>query len=232
MARVASVAVVGLVASGCGSRSALPAPAPPCDVYDAAGPALAAGASGIGAITCATEATPVLTFASPGWAMACGTSPDCGFTPDTGLRGAMDGLVGTSYGQPSCPDQFLIEAGLEGQKQRSVVATGGWSIGAYDVSPNVCAGYAATMTLWGFDGSWSQFDQVVYEGQFMTLAGSADGGTTTTPDCVTSVVSAQQGEGNAATPVPTDRFTKFRVAIVATSCGRLLPIDLSVLSLR
>jgi hypothetical protein len=226
------VAAFGLVASACGSRSTLPAPAPPCDVYDAAGPALAAGASGASAITCATEATPALTFASPGWATSCGTSSACGFQPDTGLQGATAGHVGTAYGQPSCPDQFLVEAGLEGQQQRSVVVTGGWSIGDYAVSADVCAGYAATMTFWGFDGSWSQFDQVVYQGQASTSLSSGLGGSTTmAPDCVPFVVSAQQGEGNETVPVPTDRFTKFRVAIVATSCGRLLPIDLVVTSL-
>src|SRR5690348_5813336 len=102
-----AVAACGLAcSSGSASGGCMP-------IY-AAGPAPAMPAE-IGALTCATDAVPDATTQS------------LAFQVDTG--GIFAGqqaayAVGAAYGQPSCPDQFLVEADLTTIGE--VRAWGGW----------------------------------------------------------------------------------------------------------
>jgi hypothetical protein len=183
---------------------------------DAAGPALGNDSADIGALSCATSATPDVLASS----QVCGgpNGPCDLFVVDTGL--APNAAVGTSYGQPGCPDQYLAEADLvaSGAAESAIFITGSWSLA---VPPLNCANYAVTLTVWGYDGAaWSLYDRVKFQGQ-----PPAPGGP---PGCQTVVASSLQNEGGGdGSTVWAGRFTKLRVAIVATDCGRLLPVLLT-----
>jgi hypothetical protein len=213
-----SLATSGLT---CGARTELVAPAPVCEPVGVVGPVLDAGSSGLGAISCATEAVPDEELKGSTWATDCVSGIACGFQFDTGGGAPGGANLLTRYGQPACPDQYLVEAGLDGLAGRTVGIVGGWSLvdATSLVSPRQCQGFQAIMTLFGYDGTWTQFDQVVYAGE---VSQDSSGQI----ECVSTAASSEQGEaGNVVAPVPTGRFTKFRAALVATDCGRLLPID-------
>jgi hypothetical protein len=198
-------------------------------VVAVAGAALDAGTAGIGAISCATEAVPDEDLPGSTWATDCPAGPGfaCGFQFDT-EGGALGGpKLLARYGQPACPDQYVVEAGLDGLSGYSINIQGGWSFldATTLVSPLACAGYQASLTLFGYDETWTQFEQIEYAGQ---VSYDSNGEI----ECVPTAVSSTRGQGNGVTQVPTDRFTKFRAALVATDCGRLLPLDLFAVASR
>ena len=171
---------------------------------DAAGPPVAAPAQ-IGALTCATDAVPDV------------ITPSGVFQVDTGaifVTQPAEYSVGAAYGQPSCPDQFLVEADLT---TRGVVkAWGSWSV----VLPGDHCGYHATMTVFGDDGTgWARFDQITYLGVPFT---NTDG----TPGCNGKVTSRLLASDLDVSTIPANRFLRARVAVVATECDQKIPIDI------
>ncbi len=103
------------------------------------------GAPAAAQMSCATAATPDVTFGDI-------------FTVDTGFSGAS-----APYGQASCPGQYLVEVDLSQPplQARSLFVSGRWST-TLPVQP---CDEQATMTVFDFDGSvWRVRDVVGYQG--------------------------------------------------------------------
>jgi hypothetical protein len=127
-------------------------------------------------------------------------------------------VVGANYGQPSCPDQFLLEMDLSASNSAgsNVFVSGGWSV----VTPATPCGYNATITIWGYDGStWTKFDQLVTQGQSEPIG---DGGS----GCHHVVTSREIQTTLGGTWIPAGTFMTARVAAVASDCGQKLPVDI------
>ena len=175
---------------------------------DAAGPALDTAGPELGGLACATDAMPDATISS------------IPFQIDTG--GSFVGqpaayVVGGDYGQPSCPDQFLVEMDLSASNAagKAVFVSGGWSV----LTPAVPCGYNATITLWGNGGStWTRFDRLVTQGQSEPIG---DGGSI----CHQGVTSRQIQTSLGGISIPPGTFATARVAVVASDCGGKLPVD-------
>jgi|KBSMisStaDraftv2_1062788.scaffolds.fasta_scaffold861531_1 hypothetical protein len=159
----------------------------------------------IGALTCATDAVPDATTQS------------LAFQVDTGgifVGQPAEYSVGAAYGQPSCPDQFLVEADLATTAE--VKAWGGWSV----LLPGDHCAYHVTMTVFGDDGTgWTRFDQITYGGEPFT---DNDG----KPRCNGKVTSRLVSSDLDVSTIPADRFVRARVAVVATECDHKVPIDI------
>jgi len=196
-----AVAACGGLSCGGGSSSGA------CMPIDEAGSALAMPAQ-IGALTCATEALPDVTTQSGG------------FQVDTGaifVGQPPEYSVGAAYGQPSCPDQFLVEADLTTRGE--VKALGTWSV----VLPGDHCGYRATMTVFGDDGTgWARFDQITSVGEPFT---KNDG----SPGCNGKVTSRLIASDLDVSTIPANRFVRARVAVVATECDQKVPIGIELL---
>ena len=105
----------------------------------------AGGAPAAAQMSCATAATPDVTFGDI-------------FTVDTGFSGSS-----APYGQVSCPGQYLVEVDLSQPplQARSLFVSGHWST-TLPVQP---CDEQATMTVFAFDGSaWQVRDVVGYRG--------------------------------------------------------------------
>ena len=183
-----------------------------CLTGDAAGPGLVTAADQLGGLACATDATPDATIPSSG----------VPFNIDTGGNFAGQPaayFVGGNYGQPSCPDQFLVELDLTASNAagKDVFFTGRWST----LTPATPCGYDMTMTIWGYSGStWTRFDQLVMKGQSEP---PIDGGAF----CHEVVTSRQIQTMLGGTWIPAGTFTTARVAGVASDCGQKLAVNLT-----
>jgi hypothetical protein len=207
--RFRGVAIVCLASLGglsCHDNSAKGA----CLAGDAAGPALVTAADQLGGLACATDATPDATI----------PSSDIPFAIDTGgnfVGQAAAYFVGANYGQPSCPDQFLMEMDLTASNAagKDVFFSGRWST----LTAATPCGYGMTLTIWGYSGStWTRFDQLVMKGQSEPLS---DGGTL----CHEVVITRQIQTPLGGTWIPAGTFTTARVAGVASDCGQKLAVN-------
>ena len=178
---------------------------------DAAGPALVASAAQLGGASCATDATPNATTSL------------VPFQLDTG--GTFVGqpaayVVGGDYGQPSCPDQFLLEVDLSASNAagRDVFVTGLWSV----LTPAAPCGYSATTTIWGYDGSsWTKFDQLTMQGQSDSIS---DGGSICQPVATSRLIQTPFG----GTWIHAGTFLTARIAVLASDCSQKLPVGIIV----
>jgi hypothetical protein len=178
---------------------------------DAAGPALVATAAQLGGASCATDATPNATTALVPFQLDTGGS-------FVGQPAAY--VVGGDYGQPSCPDQFLLEVDLSASNAagRDVFVTGFWSV----LTPPVPCGYSATTTIWGYDGStWLKFDQVTMQGE---SDATADGGAICHAAVTSRLIQTELG----GTWIHAGTFLTARIGVVASDCGQKLPVDIIV----
>jgi hypothetical protein len=162
--------------------------------------ACAACTSGSSPSACSASAAPDATFAAP-------------FTIDTGVAPS---TIADNYGQPSCPNQLLLEVDLTqaGFLNRGLFVSGRWST-SLPVSP---CDERVTMTVTTFDGrAWQPWDVVTYAGE---MQGSI---------CHAQVQAHTNGSatalGGASIPAM-PAFQKARVALVATrgSTSARLPV--------
>jgi len=180
-----------------------------CLMGDAAGPPLVTPAAQLGGLSCATDATPNATLSSIPFQIDTGGN--------FGGQPASD-FVGGDYGQPSCPDQFLVEMDLSASNStgNAVFLTGEWSV----LTPGAPCGYTTTITIWGYDGSnWTRFDQLVTRGQ---AEPPIDGGAF----CHQVVTSREIQTTLGGTWIPAGTFATARMAVVASDCGEKLPVDI------
>jgi hypothetical protein len=183
-----------------------------CFTGDAAGPAPVTPVAQLGGLACATDATPDATIPSSSIPFGIDTGVDFAGQPAAYF-------VGTNYGQPACPDQFLMEMDLSATNAAgsAVFLTGRWS----SLIPPTPCGYGITLTIWGYDGAtWARFDQLTYQGQSEPLN---DGGTA----CHEVVTSRQIQTNLRGTWIPAGTFTTARVAAVASDCGQKLAVNLT-----
>jgi hypothetical protein len=118
-----------------------------------------------------------------------------------------------------------VEANLSGLANLDVSVTAWWSILVTTVPASICQGYAATLTVWGYDGAtWSLFDQLTFYGATQT---DSNGGPACNPVLSSSL---RDEQGTPFSNLPAGTFTKFRAAVVASDCGRLLPVDVSAIT--
>jgi hypothetical protein len=132
------------------------------------------------------------------------------FEFDTGLPPS---TVGSSYGTPACPDQFLVDIDLtqSGFAGQSVFVAGRWSAAL----PATPCDEQATMTVFvTADGTnWKTHDIVPYVGQ---MEGSVC-------HAVAQSHTDQNSVGLGGTIIPASGFLRARVAVSASEGGSLVP---------
>jgi hypothetical protein len=150
--------------------------------------------------TCATMATPDL-------------SVQGGFDVDTGLPSSS--TVGASYGQPLCPDQFLVEADLTAPAFEGfsmMAASGFWS----NTLPAQPCDMEATMSTFVLNGArWYSWDVVRYAAQSSGAYCFPQAQSHTNPNAV--------GIDVAHIPL-TSGFSRARIAVNAVEAGSNTPV--------
>jgi hypothetical protein len=186
-----------------------------CTVVDGAAPALImTDSTQVGSISCATLAVPDVVTASGSYEVDTGAA-FVGQPPQY--------FVGPMYGQSQCPDQFLAEIDLSPTNAagQDVFMNGLWSV----ILPGAPCGYQSTMTVWGLDETgWTRFDQINFLGQPWTDANGK-------PFCQADVVKRAIPTSLGGTSIPPNRFTKARIAAVATDCDHKIPVSINVQAL-
>ncbi len=130
---------------------------------------------------------------------ASGTPENTTFEIDTGFT-----PVGSTYGQATCPNQFLVDVDLTKSLNGQVSVAAQWSDAV-----TACTGLNATMTVFalpsGSNAAWQIFDQVTYQNSGTSCAASTIHHTNPADDGF---------EG--ATVTASDGFSELVVAVDAT----------------